>query len=709
MPSKLCSSPGPPAAKDSPDGLLYRQLSSLRGPLVSAVRLDGAGIGAGERSRADPKQPAIGLDPALFGKHPSGAAIDAASLCVRAPRVLEVRLPADLVEGCEFVTGGTLDASTGAEGSVQLQLLAGRAEPPQGMSPDLPVVVRDGSAARHRFEAAFDTIRQVFPPALCYTKIVPVDEVVTLTLFYREDDHLRRLMLDDAQAAELDRLWDELHFVSQDALTLVDAFLQLMEYATQDADPRVFEPMRKPINDRAAAFRRELVAAEPRHLDAVVALAERAFRRPLSGTEADELRALYRKLRSEEIPHDEAIRLVLARVLVAPAFLYRVEKPPPGAKAAPVSDWELASRLSYFLWSSMPDDELRSGGRVRAAASTRTCWRPRPGGCPNDPRIRRLATEFACQWLHIYDFDSLDEKSERHFPTFAGLRGAMHEEAILFFTDLFQNDGSVLSVLDGDHTFLNEALAKHYGIPGVTGPEWRRVDGVRKYGRGGILGLAATLAKQSGASRTSPILRGNWVAEVLLGDKLPRPPKNVPVAPRRRGRDQGPDGPAARRKAHQRPALRQSATRASTRSASRSKAYDAIGRRRDRDLGDRPIDTAARLRDGTEFDGLDGLRHYLADDAARRVDPAVLPQAAGLRPGPRNPAFRRTAARGDGANAQEERLSLLRGARGRSSAAGSSGRFAAGTPAVDEPRDWRRARSHNGMQTRQLFTPRGNR
>ena len=137
-----------------------------------------------------------------------------------------------------------------------------------------------GGAAAVR--VAFDLIRQVFPPSLCYTKIVPVDEAVTLTLFYREDAHLRRLMLDQAQAAELDRLWAELHFMSSDALTLVDAFQQLLEYASQDADPRVFEPMRKPINERAAAFRRELVAAEPRHLDAIVALADRAFRRPLS-------------------------------------------------------------------------------------------------------------------------------------------------------------------------------------------------------------------------------------------------------------------------------------------------------------------------------------------------------------------------------------------------------------------------------------------
>ena len=274
---------GPPAKKDSPDGLLYRQLSSLRGPLVSAVRHPVPATGTSSKSAATIEK-AVGLDAALFGKHPSAPKIDPANLCVQAPNVVEIRLPSDLVEGCEFVTGGTLDVTTGGEGSVQMQLLTSRSEPLREVSPDLPVIVRDGSAARRRFETAFDVIRNVFPPALCYTKIVPVDEVITLTLFYREDDQLQRLMLNTAEAAELDRLWTELHFVSGDALMRVDAFQQILEYASQDGDPRVLEPLRKPINDRAIEFRRELLAAEPRHLDAVVALADRAFRRPLSRT-----------------------------------------------------------------------------------------------------------------------------------------------------------------------------------------------------------------------------------------------------------------------------------------------------------------------------------------------------------------------------------------------------------------------------------------
>jgi len=166
----------------------------------------------------------------------------------------------------------------------------------------------------------------------------------------------------------LDRLWDELHYVSQDALTLVDAFAQLMEYATQDADPKVFEPLRKPINDRAAAFRELLVETESKHLEALLDFAARAYRRTLTEGEIHELRALYSQLRGQEIPHDEALRLTLARVLVAPAFLYRVEKPVPGAGQGLITDWELASRLSYFLWSSPPDERLhkRCGGRAAA-------------------------------------------------------------------------------------------------------------------------------------------------------------------------------------------------------------------------------------------------------------------------------------------------------------------------------------------------------
>jgi len=201
-----------------------------------------------------------------------------------------------------------------------------------------PILVNEGSMARKRIETALDAFRQIFPAALCYTKIVPVDEVVTLTLYYREDHQLARLMLDDAQKAKLDRLWDQLHYVSQDAFMLVDVLEQLYQYATQDADPKVFAPLREPYKQRAEAFRQLLTDTEPKHVEAILDFADRAYRHPLSDAEKNELRGLYRKLREQELPHDEAFRLTLARVLVSPAFLYKAEKPGPGMKPSPVSD-----------------------------------------------------------------------------------------------------------------------------------------------------------------------------------------------------------------------------------------------------------------------------------------------------------------------------------------------------------------------------------
>jgi hypothetical protein len=189
------------------------------------------------------------------------------------------------------------------------------------------------------------------------------------------------------------------------------------------------------------------------------------------------------------------------------------------------------------------------------------------------------------------------------------LRGPMYEEAIRFFTDSFQSDDSVLALFDTDHTFLNESLARHYGIPGVTGVEWRRVDGVKKYGRGGILALSATLAKESGASRTSPILRGDWVSEVLLGEKIPRPPKDVPHLPE----DEATETLTVRQLTEKHisdPRCAGCHARFDGYGYA-LEGYDAIGRARTTDLGGRAIDTRSVLFDGTSVNGSDDLRQYL--------------------------------------------------------------------------------------------------
>jgi hypothetical protein len=593
--------------KDAPDAALRATLSSTNGPLISSIRAQLLKApNADSALAADPIRD--GIDTAAREGAAQRVQREGARICARAPSAIALRFPAELADGCELVGTATLQEQGREEGSVQMNLSLERAiANGSGLAPDSPIIVADGSAARKRIEQAFDDFRQLFPAALCYTKIVPVDEVVTLTLFYREDEHLRRLMLNEAECAELDRLWSELHYISRDALKLVDAFEQLWQYATQDGDPTAFEPMRIPIKQRAAAFQQTLLATQPAHLEAVLQFANLAWRRPLTSDEQEDLRALYRSLRDKELHHEEALRLTLARVLVAPSFLYKMETPGSGKESVPVNDHQLAARLSYFLWSSAPDPALRQlaaenklADRKVLVAQMRRMLR--------DNRVRLLATEFGAQWLHTRGFEKFDEKSERHFPDFNSLRSAMNEEVIRFFTDFFQNDRGVFSLLDADYTFVNAALAKHYDLPPVQGDAWQRVDGIRAHGRGGVLAFAATLAKQSGASRTSPILRGNWVSETLLGERLPRPPKGVPVLP------EEPPAGLTERQLTERHSNDPSCARCHVRIdpfGYALESFDAVGRFRSRDANDLPIDTRTKLADGSEMNGLDGLRRYL--------------------------------------------------------------------------------------------------
>ena len=610
--------------------------------LLREVRGLSRGVSGSDSGQPSPEEAGWGLDPAMFGRHPNGKAIDADSLVVRAPAVIPIRLPASLASGRDLVARAVVDPETGSEGSVQVELVLGEPAETSGLlvsrtnvlyssvsqvfsdrrdlSISRPILVAEGGGARRRIQAALDDYRSLFPAALCFTQIVPVDEILTLQLFYREDDHLARLMLDSHQRARLDRLWEELRFVSQspfDRVTALDLLLEAMQgNGRRDRSQYLaLLPLQPPIMGGADVFRQELVEAESGQLAALIEFAGRAYRRPLTEQEVEELHGLYRQLREQELSHEEAFRMTLARVFVASPFLYRLEKAPPQATAE-VSDWELASRLSYFLWSSQPDRELRAlaaQGRLRAPEVL--VWQARR--MLADARVRRLATEFAGQWLHIYDFDQTEVKSEKFFPEFADIRGEMYEESIRFFTDLFQRDGSLLSLFNADHTFVNQRLAEFYGIEGVQGEDWQRIQ-VQEHGRGGILALGTTLTKQSGASRTSPILRGNWISEVLLGEKLPRPPPDVPELP--------PDETATEGLT-----LRQLVALHTSEPSCASchrridpfgfalEGFDAIGRRRDRDMAGRPLDTRTTLPDGSEVEGLAGLRDYLLEHRREEV------------------------------------------------------------------------------------------
>ena len=606
---RLLSGDGADLEKDSPDTQLRQLLRSTTGPLLAGMKSphesDAASAEGGEQGGD------VGLDPALFGRHPQGLTVEAGDLCVQVPGSITVTIPAELAEGCEFVTAGTLHPEAAAEASVQLEagVDAGDAAAPASLVPSLPIVARKDSAAWRRFEAACADIRNLFPKAVCYARVVPVDEVITLNLYYREDDQLRRLLLDDAEAKELDRLWDELLFIAHEPLELEDAFEQIMGYASQDRRDLVnrFTPLQPAITAYAESFRKRLIEVEPRHVDAVVALAGRAFRRPLAPAEEARLRTLYDTLRKKEVAHEDAIRAIVAHVLVSADFLYKIEVAGPGSDPKPISDYELATRLSYFLWSSMPDAELLAvaqSGRLHDPEVLKSEVRRMLAA----PASRRLAEEFGTQWLHVHGFSTLDEKNAELFPTFADLRADMEEETVRFLDDFFRNDRSILSLIDTDHTFLNERLAKHYEIEGVAGDGWRRVAGVRKHGRGSILGLATTLSTQAGASRTSPILRGNWLYETILGEKLPKPPKDVPQLA-----ETVPTGLSERQliAMHSENAACAKCHRRIDPFGFALEEFDAIGRLRSTDASGKPLDAKATLPDGATLDGQESVRTYL--------------------------------------------------------------------------------------------------
>jgi hypothetical protein len=594
-----------PVEEKHPDRLLYDAFVSLDGPLLQ-------GIDLARLRKAHPSSSVrYGLDREHFGRHPLGKPAEPASLVVHATSVLEVRLPAALFREREFVVEGMLDGD-GAERVVQFQVLSAAPKQDAPLNASQPVVAPAGSVTAKQLFEGLEEFRRCFPSFICYGRVIPDDEVVCLKLFHREDEPLIRLFLNEEQKQRLDQLWAELRFISQYPLVENKQLPLFIGFVTQDQPKELlayFESQREPFRKRAMAFEKELEAAAPKQLEALVEFAARAYRRPLQAREKAELLRLYDTLREQRISHEEAFRTTLVRVLISPSFLFRIEKAAPGSEARPVSDWELATRLSYFLWGTMPDEPLRQAAAARRLHEPQVLS-AQAARMLQDPKVRGLAVEFATQWLHVRHIQQNREKNEKLFPTFNDdLRQTLFEESVLFFQDLFQNDRPLQDILDSDATFLNEALAKHYCIPGVVGPQWRRVSGVKQYGRGGVLALGSVLTTQSGASRTSPVLRGNWLVETMLGEKLPKPPPDVPRLPE----EEIATNLTVRQLVERHANVAQCAVchqRIDPFGFALEK-YDPIGRFRDKDLAGRPIDVKVRLRDGTQFEGVEGLRGYL--------------------------------------------------------------------------------------------------
>ena len=578
------------------------------------------------------------LDISRFGLHPENKLLDETSLMMQADEVLEVRLPIALVVDRTFVVDASVDPANPRETLVQLDVRTTAASPQvdrslawqyreQPSGPPLLTAHVDESV-RAAVASSAEEFRQVFPARLCYPGVIVRDATVTLERFHRGDRFLSRLMLNPRDQRRLDLLWKELHYISRDAIQVRDSFATLIQGEKEEC-----ESLRGEVVRRAAATVAQLLASESKHLESLSEFAARAYRRPLTAPEQRGLLDLYDSLRQAELPHSDAVRSVLARVLVSPSFLYRIEQSQPGSKPTFVNGWELATRLSYFLWSSTPDEELRALAEEKRLQQPAVLVR-QIRRMLRDPRSRALSVEFGTQWLEVRGFDRFEGKNQELFPSFnADLRQAMYEESILLFQDLFRHDRPLEQLIDAEFTFLNSTLASHYGIPDVQGKEFRRVNGVKPYGRGGILALASVLAKHSGASRTSPVLRGNWIAEILLGEKLPRPPDDVPKLPEHEAGAELTIRQLVERHAE----VEQCAVchRRIDPLGFALEQYDTIGRKRSTDLGGKPIDDAAQLSEGIQFTGIEGLKHYLLtqrrEDFVRQFARKLLGYALGRR------------------------------------------------------------------------------
>jgi len=494
--------------------------------------------------------------------------------------------------------------------------------------------------------------------------------------YFRDDRPLYELVLDASEQRQLDGLWKELDFITHapvrqfkqfiwferaeppsfmataqfnsfrsedDDVTseakmaqLAEVYLAKAREVTNDVALGVVRDYFDRMNANVRVFEQARTAAEPSHIDALLAFAARAYRRPMAKTETDDLLAFYHSLRDQRLSHEDAIRDSVVSVLMSPYFSYRVDPPSLTQNAGrastsaqvsdnalrrdrsagqvpdvePLADYALASRLSYFLWSSMPDDELlkhAAAGDLQKPDVLRAQARR----MMQHRRVRHLATEFAGNWLDIRRFEEHNAVDRERFPGFTNeLREAMFEEPIRFVQDVIQRDGSVLDFLYGNHTFVNPVLARHYGMPEPAAGTWARVDEAQKYARGGLLPMSVFLTKNAPGLRTSPVKRGYWIVHRLLGEYIPAPPPNVPVLPT----DETKLGDLTLREtlAQHRANPACSSCHAKFDSFGLAfEGYGPVGETRDRDLAGRPVETGATFPDGSSGSGLDGLRVFM--------------------------------------------------------------------------------------------------
>jgi hypothetical protein len=375
--------------------------------------------------------------------------------------------------------------------------------------------------------------------------------------------------------------------------------------------------------------RRALFVCAPKDADAqlpcarkiLTAIATRAYRRPIAEAEIQVLLDFYRAGRAEEKTFDAGIQRGLERVLAAPSFIFRVNTP-----SAP--DYNLASKLSFFLWSSIPDDELltaASRGQLKDPAVLEQQVRR----MLRDPRANALVDGFATRWLELSKIAGFVPDTHLYPEFDENLREAMATETKLFVADQIRQDRSVADLLLADYTFANDRLARHYGIPNVYGSHYRPVKFSDRR-RGGLLGQASVLSVTSYPNRTSVVIRGRWLLANMLGAPPPPPPLDVPAL-KEPGEEGQPKSLRERMEVHRKnPACASCHQRMDPLGFSLEN-FDAVGKWRVEADGV-PVDPTAALPDGSQFAGVEGLRTYLADhkeDFVRTLSSKLLAYAMG--------------------------------------------------------------------------------
>jgi len=425
--------------------------------------------------------------------------------------------------------------------------------------------------------------------------------------------------MDAEQLAELERMKQSAIDAAQPALYELSQFLKEngLELAEgvlpSDAQLARLDPGTRGEAERLIeAARQHLAKQKDQVRELLYPFVARAWRQPIDLPVLDPLVGFYDEERAEGASFDGAIKTAMTAALMHPNFLYRFTQRNPNEGERRLTGNELATRLAFTLWGSLPDAELLAlGDRLQED----DVLRQQVERMRTDDRIIALAREFASNWLQFSDFSATVNPDPDRFKGFDQVKGDMQREAELFFTDLFKNNRPVTNIIDADYTFLNKNLAQWYGIGGVDHSDFRQValSGKNRAQRGGIFGMGAVLVKYSEPLRTSPVRRGAWFYEHFLGHHLPSPPANVPAISDDERNEEGQSIREQLEEHRDNPACFSCHDKIDPPGIALEK-FDAVGRWREQDLADEPIDDQGKfVSNGLVLDGVEGLRQFVQD------------------------------------------------------------------------------------------------